>query len=76
MPHTVQVRRIEIGGADVESRAGFPPQTNAAGMPIKIRRKQPSGKEICRSAVLIAPSANGGNKGVSKAVAFFDSPGL
>ena len=69
MPHTVQTRRIEIGGADVESRAGFPPQTNAAGMPIKIRKKQPSGKEIRRSAVLIAPSANGGNTGVVQAYA-------
>ena len=61
MPHTVQVRRIEIGGADVESRAGFPPQKNAADMPIKIRRKQPSGKRIRRSVALIAPRNDGGN---------------
>ena len=57
VPRKVQIRRVEIGGADVESRAGIP---------IKIRRKQPSGKEICRSAVLIMPSANGGNTGVGR----------
>lgn len=61
MPHTVQIRRIEIDGADVESRAGFPPQTNAADTPIKIRRKQPSGKRIRRSVALIAPRNDGGN---------------
>ena len=37
--------------------------------PIKIRKKQPSGKEICRSAVLIAPRNDGGNKGVVQAYA-------
>lgn len=68
MPRTVQVRRIEIGGADVESCAGFPPQTNAADTPIKIRRKQPSGKRIRRSVALIAPRNDGGN---ARIVPFF-----
>jgi len=60
MPCTVQVRRIEIGGAAVESSAGFSPQTNAADMP--------SGKGILRSAALIGV--------VSKSGYFFDSPNL
>ena len=44
-------------------------RNRAANASIKIRKKQPSGKEICRPVALIAPCNDGGNIGVVQAYA-------